>query len=129
MYRQEKSKGMAIVMVQGWKCEYEDCGHVWIKTKEDPPDLCGKCRRRRWNETVEWATKRYLNVIQEDMEKEPSAVLGEVRASREVVTEREVVTPKKREDVTVPREVVTAMKSCSECGGLNGVHQKGCKKR
>ena len=32
-----------------WKCEHLDCGHEWIAKGEDPPEQCGKCKRRRWH--------------------------------------------------------------------------------
>ncbi len=32
-----------------WKCEYEDCGHVWISAGDEAPAQCAKCRRRKWH--------------------------------------------------------------------------------
>lgn len=32
-----------------WKCEYEDCGHIWIAAGEDAPGQCAKCKKRRWH--------------------------------------------------------------------------------
>lgn len=32
-----------------WKCEYPECGHIWIATGEDPPEQCAKCKKRKWH--------------------------------------------------------------------------------
>ena len=37
------------VKVPAWQCEYPDCKHIWIKTSEDEPTQCARCRRKGWN--------------------------------------------------------------------------------
>lgn len=37
------------ISANGWKCEYPDCGHVWLAQGEEPPEQCAKCRRRGWH--------------------------------------------------------------------------------
>ena len=32
-----------------WKCEYDDCGWIWLAAGDDAPEKCAKCRRRRWH--------------------------------------------------------------------------------
>jgi len=32
-----------------WKCEYEDCGWIWLAKGDEPPEKCAGCRRRRWH--------------------------------------------------------------------------------
>jgi len=39
-----------MVMV-AWRCDL--CGHVWLARGPRPPELCAKCRRRRWH-TGKW---------------------------------------------------------------------------
>lgn len=42
-----------MVMV-AWRCDL--CGHVWLARGPEPPELCARCRRRRWN-TCQWDGK------------------------------------------------------------------------
>ena len=32
--------------MMAWRCDL--CGHVWLARDPEPPDLCAKCRKRRW---------------------------------------------------------------------------------
>jgi hypothetical protein len=32
-----------------WKCEYEDCGWIWLAKGDEPPEKCAGCRCRRWH--------------------------------------------------------------------------------
>lgn len=38
---------MAEINSPCWQCEL--CGHVWLKTGDDPPPQCSKCKKRNWN--------------------------------------------------------------------------------
>ena len=41
---------MSRIQIEAWKCEYADCGHVWLcGDKTEAPEQCGKCRRRHWH--------------------------------------------------------------------------------
>ena len=47
---------MSMLYTYAWKCDYRDCGHVWLayQKKESEewrrPDKCSKCRRRNWDQ-------------------------------------------------------------------------------
>ena len=45
---------MSIMIMAAWRCDL--CGHVWLARGPRPPELCAKCRRRRWN-TGKWDGK------------------------------------------------------------------------
>lgn len=39
---------MSVETVKAWRCDYGDCGHVWLAGDAEPGQ-CAKCRRRGWN--------------------------------------------------------------------------------
>ena len=45
---------MSIMVMVAWRCDL--CGHVWLAQGPRPPELCAKCRRRRWH-TGKWDGK------------------------------------------------------------------------
>lgn len=56
---------MSRIKLDGWKCDYEDCGHVWIKKSNVPPKQCAKCRRWGWDSTVSPAQKTMQDKLSE----------------------------------------------------------------
>ena len=40
---------MSLIEVNAWKCDREECGHVWLAIAEEPPTACAKCKNRAWN--------------------------------------------------------------------------------
>jgi len=45
---------MSIMVMVAWRCDL--CGHVWLARGPRPPELCAKCRGRRW-QAREWDGK------------------------------------------------------------------------
>jgi hypothetical protein len=41
------------LIVDAWKCDIDECGHVWLKRSEVPPTHCAKCKSRSWNNDSE----------------------------------------------------------------------------
>lgn len=37
------------VKLDGWQCEYADCGHKWAAKSWDAPEKCSGCKRRGWH--------------------------------------------------------------------------------
>jgi hypothetical protein len=44
---------MSVMMIVAWRCDL--CGHVWLARGPRPPELCARCRKRRWHARWEWA--------------------------------------------------------------------------
>ncbi len=80
-----------------WKCEYEDCGWVWLAAGDESPEKCAKCRRRRWH------TPGSEEVLQ----------VGRVPRAKAVQVQRRSVGG------------AGAPAGCPSCGSLSG-HQKWC---
>ena len=42
---------MSVLLVEAWKCDRVECGHVWYTGKTETPTACGKCKSRSWNKS------------------------------------------------------------------------------
>lgn len=40
---------MSREQVLAWKCDFEDCGHVWFKAGKGAPERCARCKRPSWD--------------------------------------------------------------------------------
>lgn len=88
------------------------------------PVQCPRCKRVDWREPNK--KERMLNVTSQEANGAPEVVLGAGGGKakeagrkahhREPVREREGPPPR-------------SSSSCPDCGGLNGLHQKGCKRK
>jgi hypothetical protein len=94
---------MSIVTVQGWHCDV--CGYEWLKSGKEPIRCASsKCRSRNWNQLSVHYQKAYKPESLEDRMQRPEIQHGMAQAK------------------------VLGIECCSGCGGLNGLHQKGCKR-
>lgn len=56
---------MAIIKVQvnACKCEFEQCGHIWLPHNNDTlPNRCAKCKKLHWNNRKARAHSKSLDV-------------------------------------------------------------------
>ena len=115
-----------------WKCEYKDCGNIWVAKDETPPDQCSKCRRRGWNKKgVAGASLPVLDPVMPILSdtgpatiKAPQTTMDAVATGGSKVTFSQP-TPSRP---PMPSRPALKSKSCPDCGSLSGLHQRWCKK-
>ena len=114
---------MAIITARYWECDV--CGYRWAYTEGRIPEQCRSkdCRSRKWNSGrgVEGHAQNANSGDGKSTEISLAATLPVTRhANASPVTHRE--------QVSIPA-APTKSAGCASCGGLFGLHQKGCKQR
>jgi hypothetical protein len=46
-----------------WQCECEKCGHIWKTRTPEPPEVCPKCKSRKWNESGAVKTGKHMMTL------------------------------------------------------------------
>lgn len=93
-----------------WKCEYEECGWIWLAAGDEAPAKCAKCRKRRWH------TPGLTEIIR----------VGQARVEKKVGVVKAIPAVKPAAVIPVPARAETRP-SCPSCGSI-GQHQKWCEK-
>jgi hypothetical protein len=100
---------MSIVRVDANKCDFPDCGHVWLSKSE--PERCAKCKKKKWNKLPSRGT--ITGLIVEDFGKTVVTVAGE---DNRVISDglMGVMTP--RADVPKIDDIMQAVKDHPKFG-------------
>jgi hypothetical protein len=85
------------VMIEAWRCENENCRHVWLSDGGAPPRRCSKCKSRRWHRTgTNGAEIRKLRQISAETVAKQIATLRRRTALRRAIAEEKALVSLRR---------------------------------